>query len=88
MDMKVWTMLGLRIAAILFSDRGMDREAAMANGLLRAWQAGRNVDAEMARFADLLGTEDEPAMEDLIAVLNSETDEFLSRGPDGQLPET
>ena len=86
MNTKLLALVGFRIAATVFIAQGKSEEAKLINALIRAVQAGRNVDAEMQRFADLLGTEGEPEMQELINDLNFKTEEFLSRGSDGQLP--
>ncbi len=70
---------------ILLSMQGQTK-AAEALGLIRRLsEAGHNIDRYLEQWADAYSNGDVPTMDDIIARVKKEADEFVSRGPDGQL---
>lgn len=86
MDLKLALLLALRIGARTLRNQGDNEIADAIDRLLLARQAGMNIDAHMQRVADKLNADEPMPWPDITQRIIAETDEFLSRGPDGQLP--
>lgn len=83
MDPLTVSLLALRSVGTLFALQGRPEVSATINAVLKAYQAGRNVDKHMADIADRL--EKDGALDDwsdILTRINSEVDDFLDE--DGQ----
>lgn len=65
--------------------QGMTKEQGILDKIMSAYRAGKNVDIHMQSIADKLEAGDPIDWDELSAKLDTEEDEFLSRGEDGKV---
>lgn len=84
MDTKLAAILALRGLVLTLRAQSLHDEADAVNAVILAHQAGRNVDAHMKEVADALEEGAIASWPEITARIQSETEEFLSRVPDGE----
>ena len=84
MNVAIGLELAMSFVGQLLGLQGMTREQGILDKIMAGYRAGRNVDAHMQEIADALAVGDAIDWDDLEARIDAETDEFLSRGEDGE----
>jgi len=80
MDPIQIALLALRASTTLFTLQGRPEISEAVNSMIRAWEAGRNIDAYMAEIARAL--ESDAGLDDWKTItdkINREVDDFLSQ---------
>ncbi len=84
MDLKLLSIVSLRGLVLLLGLQNQGVAAVALNRLISGIEAGMNVDAYMQDIAKAFETDTEAGWDEIIDRIDTEVNEFLSRGDDGK----